>query len=100
MFDALKGAELPPPVFDDDGLRFTVVLRQRVTDHAPAVKAGSSAAKVLGALNAGPLGVDELVSATGLAPANIRKRLRELRGLDLVVQHGGPGLATTYERTR
>ena len=41
----------------------------------------------------------ELVSATGLAPANIRKRLRELRALDLVVQHGGPGLATTYERT-
>ena len=100
VFDALRAAELPPPVFDDDGLRFTVVLRQRVTDHAPAVKAGSSAAKVLGALNAGPLGVDELVSATGLAPANIRKRLRELRGLDLVVQHGGPGLATTYERTR
>ena len=39
-------------------------------------------------------------SATGLTPANIRKRLRELRVLDLVVQHGGPGLPTTYERTR
>ena len=51
VFDALRAAELPPPVFDDDGLRFTVVLRQRVTDHAPPVKAGSSAAKVLSALN-------------------------------------------------
>jgi len=100
VLEALRAAELPPPVFDDDGLRFTVVLRQRIASHAPAVKAGSSAAKVLGALNAGALDVDALANATGLSPANIRKRLRELRGLDLVVQHGGPGLPTTYERTR
>jgi len=100
VLEALRAAELPPPVFDDDGLRFTVVLRQRIASHAPAVKAGSSTAKVLAALNAGTLDVDALTEATGLSPANIRKRLRELRSLDLVVQHGGPGLPTTYERTR
>jgi len=76
------------------------VLRQRARDRGPAVKAGSSAAAVLGALNAGPLDVEQLATLTGLTPANIRKRLRELRALDLVVQHGGPGLPTTYERTK
>lgn len=100
VFGAMRAAELPPPLFDDDGLRFTVVLRQRARDRGPVVKAGSSAAAVLGALNAGPLDVEQLAVATGLTPANIRKRLRELRALDLVVQHGGPGLPTTYERTR
>lgn len=100
VIDALRTAELPPPVFDDDGLRFTVVLRQQSRGRKTAVKAGSSAAAVLAALNAGPLGVDQLAAATGLTPANIRKRLRELRSLELVVQHGGPGLPTTYERTR
>lgn len=100
VIDALRTAELPPPLFDDDGLRFTVVLRQQSRGRRTAVKAGSSAAAVLAALNAGPLGVDQLAAATGLTPANIRKRLRELRSLELVVQHGGPGLPTTYERTR
>ena len=100
VLDAMRGANLPPPVFDDDGLRFTVVLRQQAITKGPAVKPGSSSARVLGALNAGPLDIDQLVKATLLAPANISKRLRELRALNLVVQHGGPGLPTTYERTR
>ncbi|MGE0309390.1 MAG: ATP-binding protein, partial [Acidimicrobiia bacterium] len=100
VLDALRTAEMPPPIFDDDGLRFTVVLRQQSTTQGPAVKPGSSSAKVLAALNTGPLDIDQLALATGLAPANIRKRLRELRGLELVVQHGGPGFPTTYERTR
>lgn len=100
VLDALRTAEMPPPVFDDDGLRFTVVLRQKSTTQGPAVKPGSSSAKVLAALNAGPLDIDQLALATGLAPANIRKRLRELRGLELVIQHEGPGFPTTYERTR
>ena len=54
----------------------------------------------LGALNAGPLDIDQPVEVNMLATTNIRKRLRELRALNLVVQHGGPGLPTTYERTR
>jgi ATP-dependent DNA helicase RecG len=99
VLEALRVAELPSPVFDDDGLRFTVVLRQRLRRSAPLVGAGSSAARVLRALNAGPLDVEALREATGLNPANIRKRLRELRELGLVVQHGGPGRPTTYERT-
>lgn len=100
VLHALRTAGLPAPVFDDDGLRFTVVCRQQPAVRTPPVRAGGSAAKVLAALNAGPLDVDGLVIATGLTPANIRKRLRELRSLDLVVQHGGPGRQTTYQRTK
>lgn len=100
VLHALRTAGLPAPMFDDDGLRFTVVCRQQPAVRTPPVRAGGSAAKVLAALNAGPLDVDGLVIATGLTPTNIRKRLRELRSLDLVVQHGGPGRQTTYQRTK
>ncbi|HWL45629.1 MAG TPA: ATP-binding protein [Ilumatobacter sp.] len=97
VLEALTSAALPPPVFDDDGLRFTAVLRQSRAA-VPKVAAGSSGAVVLAALVAGPLDVDQLAQSTGLSPANIRKRLRELRAQGLVVQRGGRGRPTIYER--
>ncbi len=100
VVSTLHAAELPPPLFDDDGLRFTVVLRQQSPVRRVTISPDSSTAAVLRALDAGPRDVHQIATATGLTAANIRKRLRELRTLDLVIRHGGPGLPTTYERTR
>lgn len=98
VLTALRDADMPSPIFDDDGLRFTVVMRREKPASRPVVRPGTTGAKVFGALAGGPLGVDQIAAATGLEPANIRRRLRELRAAGLVVQHGGRGLATTYER--
>jgi ATP-dependent DNA helicase RecG len=95
---ALRDAEMPPPLFDDDGLRFTVVLRRNQPAKRPLVRPGTTTAKVLAALGSGPLDVEQIAAATALEPANIRQRLRELRAAGLVLQHGGRGLPTTYER--
>lgn len=97
VLNAVTLAGLPAPVFDDDGLRFTAILRQdQIT--ATKVAPGSSGAAVLTALAVGPLDVERLAELTGLSPANIRKRLRELRDQGLVEQRGGRGRPTTYER--
>ena len=92
MFAALRDADMPPPLFDDDGLRFTVVLRRDQSAKTPLVRPGTTTAKVLAALGAGPLDVEQIATATALEPANIRRRLRELRTAGLVLQHGGRGL--------
>jgi ATP-dependent DNA helicase RecG len=99
VLNAVKSAGLPPPIFGDDGLRFTVVLRQRTLHAAPSVKPRSSRSRLLIALGVGPLDVRQLQAATGLAPPNIRKQLRLLRDEGLVRQHGGQGQPTTYSRT-
>lgn len=98
VFDALTAAALPRPLFDDDGLRFTAIVRHTPAAKPNAVRAGSSSARVLAALAAGPADVEQLAQTTGLSPANIRKRPRELRANGLVEQRGGPGRATTYAR--
>lgn len=95
---ALRDAEMPMPIFDDDGLRFTVVMRREVGPSQLRVTPGTTTATVFAALVSGPLDVEQIAAATGLEPANIRRRLRELRSAGLVVQHGGRGRATTYER--
>lgn len=99
-FDAMNSASLPAPVFDDDGLRFSVYLRRRSAHRVHVVRPGGSGAAVLAALSDGPAGVGQIVAQTHLTPANIRKRLRELRAVGLVLRHGGPGLPTIYERKR
>ncbi len=98
MLDALTAAALPRPIFDDDGLRFTAIVRHTQATKRNAVRAGSSGARVLAELAAGPADVEQLAQSTGLSPANIRKRLRELRVAGLVEQRGGPGRPTTYAR--
>jgi ATP-dependent DNA helicase RecG len=100
VFGALDSAGLPAPIFDDDGLRFTVVLRQRPPRSIPNSLGSktSSRVKVLLALGAGPLTVNQLEQATALAGANIRKQLRQLRTEGLVMQDGGQGRRTVYRR--
>ena len=79
---------------------FVGIWRVRVTTRRWEVRPDRSSAQFLGALNDGPLDIDQVVGVALLAPANILRRLRELRVFNLVVQPGGPGLPTTYERTR
>jgi ATP-dependent DNA helicase RecG len=98
VLSALKTAGLPPPIFDDDGLRFTVVLRQRTRTSDGKIQPHSSRAKILVALTAGSLDVDQLHAATGLAAANLRKQLRTLRAHGLVTQQGGQGQRAIYSR--
>jgi predicted ArsR family transcriptional regulator len=62
------------------------------------VVASSSALVSLPPSPVAPVEVQQLVRSTGMSPANIRKRLRELRAEGLVVQRGGRGRPTTYER--
>ena len=100
MLGALDSAGLPAPIFDDYGLRLTVVLRQKAPRSTPrALRSNTpSRVKVLLALGAGPLTVNQLEQATALAGANIRKELRQLRTEGLVTQEGGQGQRTTYRR--
>ena len=100
VLQALHEAALPAPIFDDDGLRFTVVLRQVARPRAARTPPHSTRARVLVALAAGqPLDIDQLHATTGLAPANLRKQLRVLRDEGLVIQHGGRGQRAHYTRT-
>ena len=99
VLDALQQAAMPAPIFDDDGLRFTVVLRQRTPDSGPSLQPGSSRSKILLALAGHALNIAQLQAATGLEPANLRKHLRALREQRLITQHGGQGQRTTYTRT-
>ncbi len=89
---------LPPAHFGDSGTRFTVILRQ--PPPAPSTKPAftETATRIFDALADGPLTVTALENALGLAAPNIRKALRQLRGANLVRQHGGKGQTTTYER--
>jgi ATP-dependent DNA helicase RecG len=98
VINSLHRSQLPPPLFDDDGVRFTVVLRQTAEAKRVLVDPASPAAKVLRALSMGPQDIDQLVNALGSQAPALRKQLRALRALGLVEQHGGPGLKTTYSR--
>ena len=100
VFETMRAAQLPDPIFHDTGVSFTAVLRHPAragTLGAPPAL-GRSERLVYDALAAGRLSVGELQAATGLQPATLRKALRSLRGKDLVEQYGGRGQATTYAR--
>ncbi|MCK9898001.1 winged helix-turn-helix domain-containing protein [Frankia sp. AgB32] len=43
--------------------------------------------------------VSDLAEELGLSVPNIRKTLRNLRGRGLILQRGGQGKTTTYQRT-
>lgn len=98
VLNAVKAAGLPAPIFDDDGLRFTVVLRQRTQTRAVVVRPESSRSNLLMTLSAGPMDMRQLQAATGLGMSNLRKQLRSLRDEGLVTQHGGQGQRATYSR--
>ncbi|HTX00236.1 MAG TPA: ATP-binding protein [Acidimicrobiales bacterium] len=96
ILSALEDAGLPPPLFQDTGIRFTVVLRQATPVPSEALTGSNRA--VFAALAAGELDVHEIRQATGLTEPNIRRVLRALAAAGLVVSSGGKGRRTLYRR--
>lgn len=100
ILELLQDGGQPPPEFYDNGLRFTVILRERARqDPVDAFAAlGDSQRKLFTALVAGPMTIDELVTRTGLTAPTARKALRALAKRGLTGQHGGRGRTTRYFR--
>ena len=107
----------PAPLFQDNGLRFTAVVRSRTARDARAAgrkadsqrqtytraseatqKLSTPAQLVLEAIGPEWVGVAKLQGRTGLQPANLRYHLRALRDAGLVEQEGGRGRPTSYRR--
>ncbi|KJE21463.1 putative transcriptional regulator with HTH domain [Frankia torreyi] len=99
--EALADHGLPPAHYVDSGIRFTVVLHQFATA-TPAVtaepKLGATERRVYQALTSQGRTARELAEELGLSAPNIRRSLRNLRGRGLVIQLGGRGRTTTYQR--
>lgn len=118
VLTSLKAAGHPAPVFQDNGLRFTAILRPRgaagpspsrqsaktsvATTHHPkprdARAISAPALTVLEALGSEWASVSDLEQRTGLQAASLRYHLRRLRDAGLVDQEGGPGRRTFYRR--
>ena len=98
VLQALEAAALSAPIFDDDGLRFTVIVRGGARGRSAPLMEGSLAV-VFAAVTPEGSTISQLVQATGLQPPNIRKHLRRLRSEGLVNQIGGKGLTTVYTRS-
>uniref|UniRef100_UPI001EF629F4 winged helix-turn-helix domain-containing protein n=1 Tax=Frankia sp. Cj3 TaxID=2880976 RepID=UPI001EF629F4 len=60
---------------------------------------GATERRVYQALTRQGRTVSDLAEELGLSAPNIRKALRNLRGRGLILQLGGRGKATTYQRT-
>ena len=100
VFQTVRAAGLPDPLFHDTGVAFTALLRHPALAAAPGrpPSLGRSEQLAYDALVAGARSVEQLQAATGLQPATVRKALRSLAAKDLVQQHGGRGRQTTYSR--
>jgi len=94
---ALESARMPPPLFHDQGIRFTVILRRAATPGLVAPPLVGSERRVYECLLPGPATVAELEERLGMQGPAIRKVLRSLRDKKIVLQHGGRGRPTTYE---
>jgi len=94
---ALAAARLPPALYLDTAIRFTVILRRQPPRTRPLVR-GRTARAVWEALGEEPQNIAQLSARTGLEPANLRRVLRALRGDHLVIVEGGVGRETGYRR--
>lgn len=92
VVESLKTAGLPPALFDDRAIAFTVVLRR----NSAAMSAGltTTQTRILMELGAGPLDVKQIEQRTGLKGPTIRKAIRALG--DRIEVIGGRGRPTTY----
>lgn len=98
VLESLREAKLPVPLFQDTGIRFTVVLQRNAAQRPARGPANSSERAVLLALAGGPVKVAELEQLTGLKAPTIRRALRALAARAQVEQIGGRGQVTTYRR--
>lgn len=97
--DELRRADLPAPVFVDNAIRFTAIVKR--SEFAPSPRSvGRNRVEqdVYSALVAGPQTARSLAAIVGTGEPNVRKALRSLGKQSLVVTHGGKGRPTTYER--
>lgn len=98
VLESLREAKLPVPLFQDTGIRFTVVLQRNAAQRPAHGLTNSSERAVLLALAGGPVKVAELEQLTGLKAPTIRRALRGLAARAQVEQIGGRGQVTTYRR--
>ncbi|MBL7492545.1 putative DNA binding domain-containing protein [Frankia sp. AgB1.9] len=104
--EALAENGLPPAHYIDSGIRFTVVLHAHAPDVAKAsevrttatLRLGPTEGRVYDSLATRAKTVDELSDELGLSAPNLRKTLRRLRDRGLVLQQGGKGQVTVYQR--
>lgn len=94
---ALSEAGLPPALYIDAGIRFTVVLRRKLIRPGTRVR-GATANRVLSELLAGPRTVIEIERELHLTGPNVRRVLRTLRENGLVESGGRVGGSTVYRR--
>ncbi|WP_235433729.1 ATP-binding protein [Protofrankia coriariae] len=95
--DALAAYHLPPAHYIDSGIRFTVVLQRRTATPAET-DLNTTELRIHQALAKGTRTVSELERDLGLTAPTIRRALRRLRGRGLIVQLGGRGRPTVYQR--
>ncbi len=96
VLKTLRQAKLPEPIFDDNGLRFTVVLKQPNRSLSHISDLSGTALTIFESIEDTPITVAKISELTGHAPATIRKHLRNLKSKGLVAQTGGKGQITTY----
>ena len=101
---AVRDAGMPDLDFYDQGITFTVTIRRQPTQ--PTDSRAESSPRIrtehsdLLALLASPKTVGELADDLAISVNAVRKRLTLLRSDGLVIQRGGPGRRTTYERSQ
>ena len=104
VMEELQAANMPPPVFIDGGIYFSVILTSPANSLAGPGSTGCSAsgltgngAKILAALTKGSLSKQEIASETALTMSQIRYSLEMMIGTKKVVKIGeGSSPATRY----
>jgi ATP-dependent DNA helicase RecG len=109
--ELLAARSLPPALYQDYGISFTVVLRSTFTLHSQAEYHGTVTMTAGGTVARGTplqrrladqlhsrkrMTVQELATATGQKDNNVRQVLARMRKEGAVVMEGGPGRMTTY----
>jgi predicted HTH transcriptional regulator len=103
ILGATAAAGVLPPLFFDQALNFTAILRR--SDRSPesvrptGSKITNSQQRVLDALVNGPKTSGELATIVGVKPDFVRKSLRVLIDNGSVVRDGDPGQQTSYWRS-
>jgi ATP-dependent DNA helicase RecG len=103
ILGAAAAAGVLPPLFFDQALGFTAVLRR--TDRRPSLRHDTqdravtpAQRRVLDALTPGPLSVQDLATRLHVSPDFVRKSLRVLMEQGLALRDGGPGQRSTLYR--
>lgn len=99
MATELESAGLPPAVFYDAGIRFTVLLHHSEASATAARRLRPTEARVYGVMRVGePVTTAKLMTQLGLSESSIQKALNRLVDRGIAVRAGGQGRVTTYER--